>query len=86
MKKKIVIWYCIIGISINSCVDDRNFSTPIVNCVEPELEVTNTIAQIKEMAGFGVVEFTNDFIRGIFTKRFLYKMLLKIQQQQFASQ
>ena len=35
------------------CVKDQDFSTPIVNCIEPEFTVTNTIQQIKEMYTFG---------------------------------
>ena len=46
----------------NSCVDSNDYSAPIVNCEAPVLQVTNTIGQIKEMAGFGIVEFTEDII------------------------
>ena len=36
-----------------SCVKDDGFSTPKVDCNEPELTATNTIAQVKEMYTFG---------------------------------
>lgn len=36
-----------------SCVKDQDFSTPNVVCTEPNLTVTNTIAQVKEMYTFG---------------------------------
>lgn len=35
------------------CVKDDNFSTPTVNCDDPLVVVTNTIAQVKEMYTFG---------------------------------
>ncbi len=35
------------------CVKDQNFSTPTVDCVEPEITVTNTIQQVKDMYTFG---------------------------------
>ena len=35
------------------CVKDDNFSTPTVNCEDPLVIVTNTIAQVKEMYTFG---------------------------------
>jgi len=46
----------------NSCVNGNDHSVPIVNCEEPLLQVTNTIGQIKEMASFGIIEFTEDII------------------------
>ncbi len=36
-----------------SCVKDDGFSTPQVDCNEPELVATNTIAQVKDMYTFG---------------------------------
>ena len=35
------------------CVKDQDFSTPNVDCDEPVLQVTNTIAQVKDMYTFG---------------------------------
>ncbi len=35
------------------CVKDQDFSTPTVDCVEPEITVTNTIQQVKDMYTFG---------------------------------
>lgn len=36
-----------------ACVKDNDFSTPEVGCVEPDIAVTNSIDQIKEMYTFG---------------------------------
>ncbi|REE83456.1 lamin tail-like protein [Lutibacter oceani] len=36
-----------------SCVKDNGFSTPTVDCNEPSISVTNTIAQVKDMYTFG---------------------------------
>jgi len=36
-----------------ACVKDQDFSTPIIACMEPEITVTNTIQQVKEMYRFG---------------------------------
>ena len=35
------------------CVKDQDFSTPSVDCDEPILQITNTIAQVKDMYTFG---------------------------------
>lgn len=35
------------------CVKDKDFSTPTVDCVEPEISATNTIQQVKDMYTFG---------------------------------
>ncbi len=35
------------------CVKDQDFSTPIVDCVEPEITATSTIQQVKDMYTFG---------------------------------
>ncbi|WP_456378938.1 DUF5689 domain-containing protein [Lutibacter sp.] len=35
------------------CVKDQDFSTPTVDCSEPEITVTNTIQQVKDMYTFG---------------------------------
>jgi len=35
------------------CVKDKDFSTPTVDCVEPEIFATNTIQQVKDMYTFG---------------------------------
>ncbi|MEI6865052.1 DUF5689 domain-containing protein [Flavicella sp.] len=47
---------------ITSCVSDTDFSVPNVICIEPELEITHTIAQVKEMVGYGIVTFESDMI------------------------
>ena len=36
-----------------SCVKDDGYSTPKVDCIEPEISATNTIAQVKDMYTFG---------------------------------
>jgi len=35
------------------CVKDQDFSTPVVDCVDPVITVTNTIQQVKNMYTFG---------------------------------
>ncbi|WP_299521841.1 DUF5689 domain-containing protein [uncultured Lutibacter sp.] len=35
------------------CVKDQDFSTPTVDCVEPEITATSTIQQVKDMYTFG---------------------------------
>lgn len=54
-KMKIVRLLKIIVVSavLTACVKDSDFSTPIVDCTEPEIAVTNTIQQVKEMYRFG---------------------------------
>jgi len=36
-----------------ACVKDEDYATPIVDCTEPTITVTNTIKQLKEMYTFG---------------------------------
>lgn len=36
-----------------ACVKDQDYATPIVDCTEPKITVTNTIKQLKEMYTFG---------------------------------
>lgn len=45
-----------------SCVNDTDFAEPIVNCEEPAFAATHSIANIKEMAAFGLVTFSDDII------------------------
>ena len=35
------------------CVKDQDFSTPTVDCIDPEITVTSTIQQVKDMYTFG---------------------------------
>ena len=42
-----------------ACVKDSDFSTPNVECTEPLITVTNTIAQVKEMYTFGGATLIN---------------------------
>ncbi len=42
----------ILGV-VFSCVQDDNFTTPTVTCIEPELTATTTIQQVKEMYIYG---------------------------------
>lgn len=35
------------------CVKDQDFSTPTVDCVDPEITITSTIQQVKDMYTFG---------------------------------
>jgi len=42
-----------IPIALLSCVEDQNYSTPIVDCSELTIATTNTIQQVKEMYTFG---------------------------------
>ncbi len=37
----------------SACVKDQDFSVPTIECSEPEITVTNTIQQVKEMYRFG---------------------------------
>lgn len=39
--------------TFSGCVKDQDFSTPNVDCIEPNLTVTNTLAQVKELYTFG---------------------------------
>ena len=49
--------------SLLACVKDKNFSAPTIECSEPQLTVTNTIQQVKDMYTFGgVTIISNDFI------------------------
>lgn len=45
-----------------ACANDTSFSVPDISCIDTDLESTHTMQQIKEMAGFGVREFTEDTI------------------------
>ncbi len=61
MKTKSIYIYLLMW-SIFSCVSDSDFATPNVNCTDPNIKATNSIQEIKEMAGFGVVTFSEDLI------------------------
>jgi len=45
-----------------SCVKDSDYSTPLIECAEPSLAITNSISQIKEMYSFGGTEFDAEII------------------------
>lgn len=51
IQKRINVLLLIVLFS--ACVKDQNFSTPIIECNEPVITVTNTIQQVKEMYRFG---------------------------------
>jgi len=51
IKKQALLILCL-GVLL-ACVKDQDFSTPNVTCVEPFIQVTNTIQQVKEMYKFG---------------------------------
>jgi len=53
MKRVIILKIIALGFLFSACVKDSDFSTPSVECVEPEITVTNTIEQIKEMYRYG---------------------------------
>ncbi|SNR54111.1 DUF5689 domain-containing protein [Lutibacter flavus] len=40
-------------LAFSGCVKDADYSTPIVDCSEPSIMVTNTISQVKDMYTFG---------------------------------
>ncbi|SNR38556.1 Lamin Tail Domain [Lutibacter agarilyticus] len=46
---KLLFLFCL----FSACVKDQDFSTPTIECSEPEIRVTNTIQQVKEMYRFG---------------------------------
>lgn len=66
MKKyKIFRWIIVNGLIISfllSCVKDQDFSTPKIDCTDPEIVETNTIQQIKEMYQYGGVKVIEDDI------------------------
>ena len=53
MKRAIILKIIALGFLFSACVKDSDFSTPSVECIEPEITVTNTIQQIKEMYRYG---------------------------------
>ncbi len=52
IKQKIIGLFLLVSTFLG-CVKDQDFSTPIVDCIEPEITVTNTIQQVKDMYTFG---------------------------------
>ncbi|MDO9261059.1 MAG: DUF5689 domain-containing protein [Flavobacteriaceae bacterium] len=48
--------------TLTSCVEDSEYDTPIINCQEPSLVATNTIAQVKAMYTTTMVKFDTDII------------------------
>ena len=50
--KLITLIFLVISVCLN-CVKDDGFSTPKIDCNEPEITATNTIAQVKDMYTFG---------------------------------
>lgn len=59
MKK---IFLLIVLVVLNNCISDTSFSVPEISCEDSALQVTHTIAQVKEMAGYGIVSFTTDIV------------------------
>ena len=53
MKRAIILKIIVLGFLFSACVKDSDFSTPSVECNEPEIIVTNTIQQVKEMYRYG---------------------------------
>lgn len=52
--KKFKLLKIYIGLLLfSACVKDSDFATPTVECVAPEIVVTNTIQQVKEMYQYG---------------------------------
>ena len=63
MKIKNYVKIALIISLFSGCVKDSDFSTPNVDCVEPEITVTNTIQQVKEIYFFGgATEIEEDVI------------------------
>ena len=60
MKKRTTI--LIILLIIVSCVKDSDYATPTIECDAPELTITNTISQIKDMYNFGGTPFETDIV------------------------
>lgn len=50
---KYIAAFVLIISTFSGCVKDQDFSTPNVDCTEPNLTVTNTLAQVKDMYTFG---------------------------------
>jgi len=49
---KLIGIFCVI-ITFFGCVKDQDYSSPIVECVDSEISITNSIQQVKEMYTFG---------------------------------
>ncbi|MFC2109090.1 DUF5689 domain-containing protein [Bacteroidota bacterium] len=49
-------------ICLSACVNDSKFSIPDILCTEIKMAETHTLAQIKEMSGFGITEFSEEII------------------------
>ena len=47
---------------LTSCLNDNQFSIPKIECQESNFTNTHSILEIKKMVGFGITEFTEDFI------------------------
>ncbi len=47
------VGFLVLLILMIACVKDQDYSTPIVDCTEPTITITNTIQQVKEMYTFG---------------------------------
>jgi hypothetical protein len=60
MKKRVqfyVLMLCLIA-----CVSESDFSVPKVICEEQVFQITHSIAQVKEMAGYGITTFNDELI------------------------
>lgn len=60
MEKRVQFY--IFMLCITSCVSESDFSVPTIICEEQEFQITHTIAQIKKMAGFGIITFNDELI------------------------
>lgn len=61
MKKRSLL-FIMFSILLNSCVQDANYSVPEIHCDTTEIALTNTIQQIKDMAGFGLTELRMNWL------------------------
>ena len=60
MKKRVQFYVFIL--CVTSCVSESDFSVPNVICKEQEFQITHTIAQVKQMAGYGITTFNDEII------------------------
>jgi len=60
MKKEVK--YCALVLCIVACVSDTDFSVPIISCEEQNFQATHSIAQVKEMAGYGIHTFDDEIV------------------------
>ncbi|WP_152286190.1 DUF5689 domain-containing protein [Flavicella marina] len=58
MKKNLVFVF----LMLVACNSNQRYSLPEINCEGTAISSTHTIAQVKEMSGFGIENFTSDII------------------------